>query len=118
MTLVARPLAGPGSPGTALNVVEHAGWMFTHDEAGNAYAIAPDHRVIAAFLPERNNFAPAGALWAIRAYGDLNDVEWEATFTDKTPAEFVAAFLADLITPEPLDPERDNEDTPVTPSIT
>jgi hypothetical protein len=115
MTLLARPLAGPGNPGTALHVLQCQGWNTTHDEMSNAYLTSPDHRVIAAFLPERNDFAQAGQLWVIRAYGELNAVEWEATFTDKTPAEFIAAFLTDLITPEPLDPERDDEDTPATP---
>lgn len=107
MSLVARPLAGAGSPGTALNVADRAGWMIREEETGNAYAIAPGHRVIAAFLPERNDFAPVGALWVIRAYGYLNEITWEATFTDETPAEFIAAFLADLTASEPLDPERD-----------
>lgn len=115
MTLVARPLAGPGIAGTALNVLGRQGWNTIHDEVGNAYLVSPDHRVIAAFLPERNEFAPAGPLWVIRAYGELNAAEWEATFTDKTPAEFIAAFLTDLTAPEPLDPGRDDEDTPAMP---
>ncbi|GLY79195.1 hypothetical protein Airi01_074620 [Actinoallomurus iriomotensis] len=118
MSLVARPLAGPGCPGTALNVVEREGWTITHDEVGNAYVFPPDHRVIAAFLPERNDFAAAEALWVIRAYGDLNDVLWEATFTEETPTEFIAAFLADLTKSEPLDPAREDEETPVPTAIT
>jgi hypothetical protein len=31
--------------------------------------------------------------------------------------EFIAAFLADLINTEPLDPEREDEDTPATATV-
>lgn len=109
MTLVARPLAGPGRPGTVLDLLKQAGWTVTTDDKANAYAFTGDHRVIACFLPERNDFAPPKELWVIRAYGDLNEIIWEAAFTADTPAEFVAAFMADLIKPEPLDPDRDDD---------
>lgn len=61
-------------------------------------------------MPEANHFASDGALWAVRAYGDLNEVIWQAAFTDETPSEFIAAFLADLIKSEPLDTEREDDD--------
>jgi hypothetical protein len=109
MAMVARPLAGPGTPGTALNVLEAAGWTVTSDEMANAYAFPPDRSLVVAFLPETNDFASKGQLWVIRAYGDLHDIKWQATFTDDTPAEFIAAFLADLIKPEPLDTVREDE---------
>ncbi|MCO5999761.1 DUF317 domain-containing protein [Actinoallomurus rhizosphaericola] len=109
MALVSRPLAGPGLPGTALELVRAAGWTVTLDDKANAYAFAPDRRVILAFLPESNDFSPGGPLWGIRAYGDLHDLMWEATFTDNTPVEFITAFLTDLIKPEPLDTEREDE---------
>lgn len=106
MALITRPLAGPGMPSTVLDITEAAGWTLTTDEKDNVYAFPPDHRLVLAFLPEQNAFAPAGALWVIRAYSDLHAVEWQATFTDHTPTEFIAAFLTDLIKPEPLDTER------------
>lgn len=112
MTMVERPLAGPGIPATALEVLEHAGWKAITDEMGNTYAFPASHRVIAAFLPERNSFRPNAdpALWAVRTYNDLNQMIWEATFTDHTPTEFIAAFLADLVKSEPLDTERDKDE--------
>ncbi|GAA4617222.1 hypothetical protein GCM10023195_76770 [Actinoallomurus liliacearum] len=113
MALVSRPLAGPGLPGTALELVRAAGWTVTSDGKANAYAFPPDRRVVLAFLPEHNHFAPEAPLWVIRAYGDLHDIEWEATFTDDTPAEFIAAFLADLIKPEPLEREHDEDSSPI-----
>lgn len=106
MALVSRSLAGPGMPSTVLEVAEAAGWTLTTDDKDNVYAFPPDHRLVLAFLPERNAFAPAGVSWVIRAYSDLHAVEWQAAFTDNTPAECVAAFLADLVKPEPLDAER------------
>jgi hypothetical protein len=109
MALVSRPLAGPGLPGTVIEFVRAAGWTVSPDDKANVYAFSADRRVVLAFLPESNKFAPEGQLWVIRAYGDLHDIEWEATFTENTPAEFIAAFLADLIKPEPLDTERDDE---------
>jgi hypothetical protein len=110
MTLVSRPLAGPGTPGTALNVLQTAGWNLTSDEKANAYAFPPDRRLVVAFLPEANDFAPDGPLWVIRAYGDMHNVEWQAGFTENTPAELIAAFLTDLIKPEPLDTEREDDE--------
>lgn len=109
MTLESRPLAGSGVPGTALDVLERVGWIVTSDERANVYAFPPDRHVVVAFLPEANDFAAHDELWVIRAYGDLHDLRWQATFTDDTPAEFVAAFLTDLVKPEPLDTERDDE---------
>jgi hypothetical protein len=118
MALVARPLAGPGNPGTLLGMLEREGWMISHDEMANTFAISPGHRLIAAFLPERNDFAQPETLWAIRAYGELNDVVWEAAFTGETPVEFVAAFVSDLIKPEPLDTDREEEeDTASAPDV-
>jgi uncharacterized protein DUF317 len=118
MTLVARPLAGPGLPGTALNVLEDAGWTITNDEKANAYAFPADRRVLVAFLPEDNDFAADGTPWMIRAYGDVHQVVWEAAFTSDTPAELIAAFLADLVSPEPLDPDRDDDIPALTPAAT
>ncbi|MFD0855257.1 DUF317 domain-containing protein [Actinomadura adrarensis] len=40
---------------------------------------------------------------------------WEATFTSLTPAEPIAAFLTDLASPEPLDPDRDDPLPPRSP---
>src|SRR5262245_20528441 len=119
MDLVARPFAGPGTPGTALMVLQAAGWTVKKDPAANAYVSAPDHRHIAAFLPERNDFAPGGPLWVIRAYDEPpvpvpSEPAWEATFTEGTPAEFIAAFLTDLVNPTPLDPDRDDDAFPLT----
>lgn len=108
MALESRPLAGPGTPGTVLEVARDAGWTLTCDEKANVYAFPPDRRLVAAFLPESNDFAPGGPLWVIRAYSDLHTIEWQAGFTENTPAEFIAAFLADLVKPEPLDTERDD----------
>jgi hypothetical protein len=65
--LVARPLAGPGSPGAALKVLEDAGWTITNDEKANAYAFPHDH-VLVAFLPEENDLATPETLWLIRTY--------------------------------------------------
>ncbi|GAB3971365.1 hypothetical protein GCM10029978_046420 [Actinoallomurus acanthiterrae] len=108
MTCVARYLAGPGAPETALDVLKQARWLLADDEAGNTFAFAPDRRVIVAFLPETNDFAPGGPLWVIRAYlhGDFPDIAWEATFTNATPAELIAGFLTELANPAPLDDER------------
>jgi hypothetical protein len=87
-------------------------------------AFAPDRRLIVAFMPEGDRFAPAISnwpswepLWVIRAYihGELNEVVWEATFTSQTPVEFIAAFLVDLVRKTPLDPERDE---PAPPTLT
>jgi uncharacterized protein DUF317 len=116
MTLVARPLAGPGVPGTALNVLEDAGWTITNDGRANAYAFPADRRVLVAFLPEDNDLAAGGTLWMIRAYSDLHQLVWEATFTADTPAELIAAFLADLVSPEPLDADREDDAPAPTPT--
>jgi hypothetical protein len=113
MALVSRVMAGPGRPGTVLDLVRDAGWTLTSDEKANVYALPPDRRVVLAFVPETNEFAPGGPLWVIRAYGDLHTIEWQATFTENTPAEFIAAFLADLIRDEPLDTEREDDDSPL-----
>jgi hypothetical protein len=93
-------------------VLQAAGWSVASNESANTYAYAPDHNLIVAFLPETNDFAPDGPLWVIRAYNDLHNVEWEASFTDNTPAEFIAAFLNDLIKSEPLDTEREDDSLP------
>jgi len=107
MTLIARPLAGPGWPDTAMNVLGRAGWTIIGDEVANVYASPPDDRALVAFLPEPNQLAPKEVLWLVRVYNDAQQVLWEATFTDDTPAELIAAFLADLVKPEPLDPDRE-----------
>jgi hypothetical protein len=109
MTLVERAIAGPGSPNTALGVLSRAGWDTIHDENGNTYAFPADHRAVVAFLPEDNDFAEHGKLWVVRAYSDLHAVVWEATFTVDTPAELIAACLADLVKNEPLDRYRDDD---------
>ncbi|TMQ86136.1 DUF317 domain-containing protein [Actinomadura soli] len=112
MTMVERPLAGPGSPVTALNVLARAGWTITNDRKANTFAFPPDRRVLVEFLPEANEFGPNETLWGIRAYDDLHQIVWEATFTSATPAEFIAAFLTDLADPEPLDPDREEDVVP------
>jgi hypothetical protein len=121
MPLVPRFLAGPGAPDTALGMLRNAGWRLDSDDKGNMFAFAPDRRVIVAFLPEENEFAPRVSnwpgwepLWVIRAYvhGDLPDVMWEATFTSDTPAEFIAALLVDLVRKTPLDLDRHDEAAP------
>ncbi|TDE22822.1 DUF317 domain-containing protein [Actinomadura sp. 6K520] len=116
-----RHVAGPGMPDTALGVVRAAGWRIEHDRHGNTFAFAPDRRVISAFLPEGDRFSPMitnwpswEPVWVIRAYvhGELNQVIWEATFTSDTPAEFIAAFLLDLVRKTPLDNDRDEPAPP------
>lgn len=114
MTMVERPLAGPGSPVTALNVLARAGWTITNDRKANAYAFPPDRRVLVAFLPEANEHGPNETLWRVRAYDDLHQIVWEATFTSATPAELIAAFLTDLADSEPLDPDREDDVIPAT----
>lgn len=117
-----RHLAGAGAADLALSVLGDAGWTMIGKPSGNVFAYSPDGRVVAAWMPEGSEaFAPrangwntAAPIWVIRAYRDVDrmDRAWEATFTVDTPTEFVAAMLADLVRPEPLDPERE----PVTPA--
>ena len=129
-----RVLAGPGEPGTALAVLREAGWQVGDDELANAHAWSPDALVYVGFLPEGDTgrqqhiddadggatadyAADAGAaptprvLWQVRAYRHPNTPSpvWTAAFTDDTPAELVAAFLAAAadptgVTRDPLDP--------------
>jgi Domain of unknown function (DUF317) len=114
-----RALAGPGEPGTALEVLREAGWQVQDDDLANAHAWSPDALVYVGFLPEGKagrQHAGAGAvaaqtLWEVRAYRRPNvpSPVWTATFDDLTPAELVAAFLAAAadpagITRDPLDP--------------
>ncbi|WP_395110216.1 DUF317 domain-containing protein [Actinomadura sp. SCN-SB] len=125
-----RYLAGAGMPDTALGVLHQSGWRFEQDEHGNTFAFSPDRRVIVAFVPEegfgpaegdRWRFAPRlpgwpswEPVWVVRAYahGDLDAVVWEAVFTSDTPAEFIAAFLVDLVRKRPLEAERDEPAPP------
>ena len=128
-----RVLAGPGEPGTALEVLREAGWQVHDDDLANAHAWSPDALAYVGFLPEGDtgqqhlgdadggasaNWAAEAAaartprvLWAVRAYRQPHAPTpvWTATFTDATPAELVAAFLAAVadpagITRDPLDP--------------
>lgn len=107
-----RYLAGAGYADPALEVLRKAGWAIDQEEDGNTFAYSPDGGVVAAWLPEGNSsFAPdangwdkGAPIWVIRAYRD-DEQAWEATFTVDTPTEFVAAMLASLVRPEPL--ERD-----------
>jgi len=117
--VIPRALAGPGEPGTALEVLREAGWQVHDDDLANAHAWSPDALVYVGFLPEgdagrQHADADAGAtrtLWAVRAYRQPNAPSpvWSASFTDDTPAELIAAFLAAVadpagITRDPLDP--------------
>ena len=115
MELIDRPMAGPGWPDTALDVLARAGWSITRDEVANVYAWRPDGRVLVAFLPEANDLAPVEVVWLVRTYDESQQVLWEATFAGETPAELIAAFLADLVRPEPLDPHREYQPMPGTP---
>src|SRR6266540_162943 len=116
-----RALAGPGEPGTALEVLREAGWQVQDDDLANTHAWSPDALVYVGFLPEGDagrQHASAGAdagaaqtLWEVRAYHhpDAPSPVWTATFDDATPAELVAAFLAAVadpagVTRDPLDP--------------
>lgn len=111
-----RYLAGAGTADAALDVLAKADWTMIGKPNGNVFAYSPDGRVVAGWMPEGSEaFAPhangwntAAPIWVIRAYKDVDrvDLAWEATFTVDTPTEFVAAMLADLVRPEPLDPDR------------
>ena len=153
MQVTPRVLAGPGEPGTALAVLRAAGWQVGDDDLANAHAWSPDALVYVGFLPEGDtgqqhhidiDDADGGAtadyaadadvtrtprvLWQVRAYRHPNAPSpvWTATFTDDTPAELVAAFLAAVadpagITRDPLDPAgmlhdpNPQPDTPTSP---
>ncbi|MDL4812771.1 DUF317 domain-containing protein [Actinomadura opuntiae] len=111
-----RHMAGAGMPDAVLNVLRAAAWRLHYPATGNVFAYAPDGTVILTYLPEGDSFAPTAngwdsktPLWVIRAYdnSDRRTVAWEATFTPATPAELIAAMMADLIHGGPLDPDRD-----------
>src|SRR6266540_5088565 len=102
-----RALAGPGEPGTALEVLREAGWQVQDDDLANAHAWSPDARVYVGFLPEgdtgqqqhiddADGARTPRVLWEVRAYRhpDAASPVWTAAFTDDTPAELIAAFLA------------------------
>lgn len=90
------------------------GWELTHDDLGNAYLNAPDHKVRLGFLPEGDD----DGLWRINAYVDrFGPPAWGVSFNDSCPTEFVTAFTTALAQayqdgtehylarPDPTDPE-------------
>lgn len=88
-----RALAGPGEPSTVISQLADSGWTLICDPAANAHMLSPDGRLYLGFLPEMN-----GPLWtvqAVREKGDITSV-WDATFSDETPPEAVAAFITEL----------------------
>ncbi|MCC3773152.1 DUF317 domain-containing protein, partial [Streptomyces sp. UNOC14_S4] len=89
-----RHLAGStaiGDPG--LQPLRDLGWALHHDDLGNTYVSAPDHRIRLGYLPEGDD----DGLWRINAYDDsFGSVRWAATFNDRTPTEFVTAFTTAL----------------------
>ncbi|MFF4735823.1 DUF317 domain-containing protein [Streptomyces sp. NPDC001262] len=89
-----RHLAGStaiGDPG--LQPLRDLGWALHHDDLGNTYLSAPDHRIRLGYLPEGDD----DGLWRISAYHDaFGSVRWAATFNDRTPTEFVTAFTTAL----------------------
>ncbi|MFI5796250.1 DUF317 domain-containing protein [Streptomyces sp. NPDC051677] len=69
------------------------GFDLRHDDLGNAYVTAPDHRVRLGYLPEGDD----DGLWRINAYQDsFGPPEWGVCFNDRVPTEFVRAFTTAL----------------------
>ncbi|MER5822131.1 DUF317 domain-containing protein [Streptomyces mirabilis] len=110
-----RYLAGTtfiGDP--ALEPLLTLGFDLRHDDLGNAYLTAPDHRVRLGFLPEGDD----DGLWRINAYQDrFGPPAWGVSLNDTCPTEFVTAFTTALAQayqdgpehylaqPDPSDPE-------------
>ncbi|GGT22228.1 DUF317 domain-containing protein [Streptomyces antibioticus] len=89
-----RYLAGSTATGDpALQPLFALGWELSHDDLGNAYVNAPDHKVRLGFLPEGED----DGLWRISAYRDrFGPPVWGVSFNDTAPTEFVAAFTTAL----------------------
>ncbi|MCL6739437.1 DUF317 domain-containing protein [Streptomyces neyagawaensis] len=89
-----RYLAGStaiGDPG--LEPLLALGWDLHHDDLGNAYITAPDHRIRLGYLPEGDD----DGLWRINAYRDrFGPPAWGVSFNDMAPTEFVTAFTTAL----------------------
>ncbi|MFF4363452.1 DUF317 domain-containing protein [Streptomyces sp. NPDC001604] len=89
-----RYLAGStwtGDP--ALEPLLALGFDLRHDELGNVYVTAPDHRVRLGYLPEGED----DGLWRINAYRDrFGPPAWGVSFNDMAPTEFAAAFTTAL----------------------
>lgn len=77
----------------ALEPLLALGFDLHHDDLGNAYLTAPDHRVRLGFLPEGDD----DGLWRINAYRDrFGPPAWGVSFNDAAPYEFVTAFTTAL----------------------
>ncbi|WP_406436033.1 DUF317 domain-containing protein [Streptomyces sp. NBC_00631] len=89
-----RYLAASTSAGDpALEPLLALGFDLRHDDLGNAYVTAPDHRVRLGYLPEGDD----DGLWRINAYKDsFGPPEWGVCFNDRVPTEFVRAFTTAL----------------------
>ncbi|KMS67730.1 hypothetical protein ACM01_41670 [Streptomyces viridochromogenes] len=89
-----RYLAGSTAIGDpALEPLLALGFDLRHDDLGNAYVTAPDHRVRLGFLPEGED----DGLWRINAYRDrFGPPTWGVSFNDSCPTEFVTAFTTAL----------------------
>jgi len=76
-----------------------------HDELDNHAYTSPDNTVRASWAPELD---ARGPLWTVTHTpgGGYAPSAWQATFSDDTPAELIAAFLTDLVRTEPLDTGR------------
>jgi hypothetical protein len=120
MTTLLRWCAGPGAPGLVLDALRAAGWTVQPDEVGNADCTSPDLTLRVAFGPESPAYHRGGPLWTVtytptaplhpEACDDCGTghpaLPWTATFGDHTPAEAIAALLADLTGPGRLDFHR------------
>ncbi|ULR53929.1 DUF317 domain-containing protein [Streptomyces deccanensis] len=89
-----RYLAGSTAIGDpALEPLLALGFDLRHDDLGNAYVTAPDHRIRLGFLPEGDD----DGLWRINAYRDrFGPPAWGVSFNDMAPTEFVTAFTTAL----------------------
>ncbi|MFJ5265487.1 DUF317 domain-containing protein [Streptomyces sp. NPDC088387] len=82
---------GVGDP--ALAPLLDIGWGLHHDDLGNAYLNAPNHKVCLGYLPEGED----DGLWRINAYRDpFGPPTWGVCFNDRVPTEFVQAFTSVL----------------------
>ncbi|ARP74523.1 hypothetical protein LK06_029410 [Streptomyces pluripotens] len=80
-----------GGPGLA--PLLDLGWELEHDDLGNAYLNAPDHKVRLGYLPEGED----DGLWRINTYTDpFGPPTWGVCFNNSCPTEFVTAFTTVL----------------------
>ncbi|MFC5188023.1 DUF317 domain-containing protein [Actinomadura harenae] len=93
-----------------LETARNAGWHLRSDPNCNTWAVSPDGRIVLAWLPEPNDYAPRvsghrpwAVEWVIRVYKtpDHDKPDYELIFTIGTPAPVVDAALRSLI--EPVD---------------